>query len=280
MSPSLGAGLGYGPIHPGDLVEVRFFDAPEYNVSMPVSASGDIAIPYSGVFHIQGMTSIEAANAITRLFEQRQILSHPHVMVTTRQFGYSVTVLGEVRTPGIYPLQGRHRLIDILTEAGGVTNQAGHIVQVYTSDSLQHPERVLWDPTMQDNSGGSLVLDPGQTVVVSRCGVVYVGGNVARPGAFPLCGSNHITLSQVIALAEGVRPSSWPQRTLLLRTSGNGTRVVEKVRLEDVLRGKKIDPTIQAEDIIFVPPSSMKAVSKAAIAAALAFATTALIYLR
>jgi hypothetical protein len=108
LGPSLGAGLGYGPIRPGDIVEVQVFDAPEYAVRMPVSPAGQIAIPYAGLFHIEGMTSIEAASAIARLFVQEQILRDPRVIVTTQQFGYSVTVMGEVRNPGIYPLAGKN----------------------------------------------------------------------------------------------------------------------------------------------------------------------------
>lgn len=279
--PAMVAGLGYGPIHPGDIVEVRFFQAPEYNVQMPVSASGDIAIPYAGIFHIEGLTSVNAAKAITDLFQERQILRNPHVIVTTQQFGYSVTVLGEVRAPGVYRLQGRHRLIDILTEAGGVTDRAGHIIQIFGVDSTKNPQKLLWDPTLQENNNDNagLLLKPGQTVMVSRCGVVYIGGNVNRPGAYPLCDSNHPTLSEMIALAQGIRPSSWPQRTLLLRTSKNGTRLSEKIRLDDVLRGKGVDIAMQSDDIVFVPSSSIKSASKVLVTAALGFATQAYLYL-
>ena len=71
---------------------------------MPVSSAGQIAIPYAGLFHIEGMTSIEAANAIAKLFVQNQILRDPRVIVTTEQFGYSVTVMGRGEEPGhLYP---------------------------------------------------------------------------------------------------------------------------------------------------------------------------------
>ena len=64
--PGIGSWAGYGPIRPGDIVEVHIFDAPEYSVSMPVSPAGQIAIPYAGLFRIEGMTSIEAAQAIAQ----------------------------------------------------------------------------------------------------------------------------------------------------------------------------------------------------------------------
>ena len=280
MGPSSGAGLGFGPIRSGDIVEVQIFDAPEYSVSMPVSPAGEIAIPYAGLFHIEGMTSIEAAKAIARLFEANQILRDPRVIVTTQQFGYSVTVMGEVKFPGIYPLAGRKRLVDMLTEAGGVSDRAGHVIEIFPSGSMKNPQTVLWDPTLRENDNAELELKTGETVLVSRCGVVYVGGNVQRPGAFPICDSNHTTLSEVIALAQGAKPSSYSQRTLLLRTSGAQTRVVQKVKLEDVLRGKAVDITMQPDDIVFIPPSILKAASKNALVAAIGFATQAYFYNR
>jgi polysaccharide export outer membrane protein len=278
--PSSGAGLGYGPIRPGDIVEVQVFDAPEYSIRMPVSPAGQIAIPYAGLFHIEGMTSIEAAPAIAKLFVQQQILRNPHVIVTTEQFGYNVTVMGEVKSPGIYALAGKKRLLDMLTEAGGVSDRAGHVIEIFPTGSMKNPQTVLWDPTLRENDNAELEIKTGETILVSRCGVVYVGGNVARPGAFPLCESNHTTLSEVIALAQGTKPSSWSQRTLLLRTSESGTRVVQKVRLEDVLRGKAVDITMQPDDILFIPPSVLKAASKTALTAAVAFATQAYFYTR
>jgi polysaccharide biosynthesis/export protein len=278
--PSSGAGLGYGPIRPGDIVEIQVFGAPEYSVRMPVSPQGLIAIPYAGLFHIEGMTSIEASQAVAQLFVEKQILRDPRVIVTAQQFGYNVTVMGEVRLPGIYALAGQKRLIDLLTEAGGITNSAGHLIEIFPSGSMKNPTTVLWDPTLRENDNADLVIKTGETILVSRCGVVYVGGNVGRPGAFPLCESNHTTLSQVIALAQGTRPSSWAQRTLLLRSSTDGTRVVQKIKLDAVLRGQQVDITMQPDDIVFVPPSVLKAAGKTALTSAIGFATQAYFYLR
>jgi hypothetical protein len=81
-------------------------------------------------------------------------------------------------------------------------------------------------------------------------------------------------------LAQGAKPSSWSQRTLLLRTSESGTRVVQKVKLEDVLRGRAVDITMQPDDILFIPPSVLKAASKTALTAAVGFATQAYFYSR
>lgn len=279
LASSFGGGLGYGPIRPGDIVEVRVFGAPEYSISMPVSSAGDIALPYAGIFHIEGMTATESAGAIDRFYEERQILRNPQVIVTTQQFGYFVTVLGEVHTPGMYPLTGRKRLFDVLSEAGGLTDRAGHVIDIFDPDSTKGPHTVIWDPSLRENRAAETVLKNGDTVMVSRCGVVYVGGNVVRPGAFPICDSNHTTLSEVVAEAQGVKPSSWPQRSLLLRSTQSGTRLVQKIRLNDVLQGKRTDIFMQPDDIVYVPASSAKSATKFGISAAVAFMAEAMFFI-
>lgn len=279
LPSNFSGGLGYGPIRPGDIVEVRVFGAPEYSISMPVSAAGDIALPYAGIFHIEGMTATAAAAAIDAFYEDRQILRNPQVIVTTQQFGYYVTVLGEVHTPGMYPLTGRKRLFDVLSEAGGLTDRAGHVIDIFDPDSTKGPHTVIWDPSLRDNKAAEIVLKNGSTVMVSRCGVVYVGGSVVRPGAFPICDSNHTTLSEVVAEAQGVKPSSWPQRSLLLRSTDTGTRLVQKIRLNDVLQGKRTDIFMQPDDIVYVPASSAKAATKFGITAAIAFMGEALFFI-
>jgi protein involved in polysaccharide export with SLBB domain len=154
------------------------------------------------------------------------------------------------------------------------------VIEIFPSGSMKNQQTVLWDPTLRENDNAELEIKTGETILVSRCGVVYVGGNVNRPGAFPLCESNHTTLSEVIALAQGTKPSSYSQRTMLLRSSDHGTRVMQKVKLEDVLRGKAVDIIMQPDDILFIPPSILKAASKTALTAAVGFATQAFFFTR
>lgn len=265
------AGLGDGPILAGDTVEVQVFDDPELSVRAQVSQSGDIPVPLVGVFHIAGLTSTEAAAALTNEFKNRDFLQHPNILVTVQQSGNGVTVAGEVRVPGIYPVNGKHRLIDVLTRAGGPNDNAAHVIEV-TGPGADQLQRVVWDPTFQENPATRVYLEAGQTVLVGKCGVVYLGGNLAKPGAFPLCGSRHTTVSEAVALAGGVRPSSSASRTVLLRTE-LGTRTVRTVDIESILRGKSPDFTLNSDDILYVPGSVLKASAKSLAQTALNLAS-------
>jgi polysaccharide biosynthesis/export protein len=265
-------GLGDGPILAGDTVSVQVFDAPELSVRALVSQSGDIPVPLLKSFHIAGMTSTQAAAAISAEFKDRDYLRNPNILVTVQQSGNGVTVAGEVRTPGVYPIFGKHRLIDVLTRAGGPTDNAAHVIEV-AGPAQDQMERVIWDPTFQENPAAHVYLVAGQTVMVGKCGVVYMGGNVARPAAYSLCGSRHITISEAVTLAGGIRASSLANRTVLLR-SEQGTRTIRTVKVEEILRGKSPDFTLNSDDILYVPGSALKATTKALAQAALSFAAT------
>jgi polysaccharide biosynthesis/export protein len=263
-------GLGDGPIAPGDTVTVQVFDAPELSTRALVSQSGEIPIPLLKAFHIAGLTSQEAAAAIAHEFKHRDFLRDPNVLVMVQQAGKGITVAGEVKNPGVYPIYGKHRLIDVVTRAGGPTDNAAHVIEVAGPEPDQI-QRVIWDPTFQENPASRVYLEAGQTVMVGKCGVVYMGGNLGRPAAYPLCGSRHTTLSEAIALAGGVRPSSSANKSVLLRNE-QGTRTVRTVQVEDILRGKSPDFTLYADDILYVPGSAFKATAKILAQSALGFA--------
>lgn len=263
-------GLGDGPIAPGDTVTVQVFDTPELSTHALVSQSGEIPIPLLKSFHIAGLTSLEAAAAIAHEFKHRDFLRDPNVLVTVQQAGKGITVAGEVRNPGVYPIYGKHRLIDVVTRAGGPTDNAAHVIEVAGPEPDQI-QRVIWDPTFQENPASRVYLEAGQTVMVGKCGVVYMGGNLGRPAAYPLCGSRHTTLSEAIALAGGVKPSSSANKSVLLRNE-QGTRTVRTVQVEDILRGKSPDFTLYADDILYVPGSAFKATAKVLAQSALGFA--------
>jgi protein involved in polysaccharide export with SLBB domain len=118
----------------------------------------------------------------------------------------------------------------------------------------------------------------GDRVLVRACGIAYVGGNVVKPGAYSLCGSPNMTLSEVMALAGGPAMNTSYSKTYLVRAQPDGTKVVQQIDLKKVLTARVSDPIVHEDDIIYVSPSPVKAVLKSAVAFALALAPS-LLYL-
>ena len=262
-------GLTDGPISPGETVEITVFDAPDFSVITRVSESGDIAYPMLGVVHLAGLSSATAADLISKQLKQRDLMQDPQVAVTVNSTSTGITVLGEVRAPGIYPPPGKRMLSDILATAGGLTANTGRVIEISNDRTPDSTVYVPWDPTMHNTSNFDRPVHPGDRVVVRACGFAYVGGHVAKPGAYSLCGSEKMTLSEVIAIAGGLTPFTATRHTILVRPQPDGTKIVQEIDLKKVLTAKVADPVVHEDDIVYVSPSPLKEAANRAVAFAL-----------
>jgi polysaccharide biosynthesis/export protein len=252
------SGLTDEPIFPGEIVNVGVYNAPDFSTVARVSEGGEIALPYLGIVHVAGLSSAGASDLVEGKLKDSNLMSHPHVIVTVDSTSTGITVLGEVKTPGIYTPSGKHMLSDLLAMAGGLTANTGRIVEISSESAPEQKTLLPWDPTMHNTSVYDRVINPGERVLVRPCGVVYVGGNVGRPGAFPICASQITTVSQVVAMALGAQISSYQSHTILVRTRPDGTRILQQIDIGKVLKAKAPDPVVQPDDIIYVPLSGVK----------------------
>ena len=202
----------------------------------------------------------------------------PEVTVTVDSTVTGITVLGEVHSPGVYPPPGKHQLSDLLAIAGGLTANTGRLIEITNDRTPGKKDYVSWDPTMHNTENFDRAVSPGDRVLVRACGIAYVGGNAAKPGAYSLCGSPNMTLSEVMALAGGVAPNSSTSKTYIVRAQPDGTRVVEQVDVKKILTSRVADPIVHEDDIIYVSPSPLKAILKGALAFALSI-TPSLLYI-
>jgi len=262
-------GITDGPITAGQTVHVLVFNAPDFSLSTRVSEEGNIAIPMLGVLHIGGLNSEGAQKLIASDLKTKDLMTNPQVTVTVDSSASGITILGEVRSPGIYPPPGKHQLSDLLALAGGLTANTGRVIEITSDRTPDKKTLIPWDPTMHNTDSYNRPIEPGDRILVKACGLAYIGGNVRKPGAYSLCGSPIITLSELVAIAGGVAPLAAEKHTYLIRTQPDGSRVVEEVNVDKILTAKVADPVIHEDDIIYVSPSALKAVATRALAAAL-----------
>ena len=116
------------------------------------------------------------------------ILLEPHVTVLILEYeSQGVTVTGEVRTPGVYPLLGNRTVLDMIAMAGGLNENAGKVASVFHRGNPNDIRQVKLNVSVQTPSSiaaSRFDLLPGDTISVSRSGVIYVIGDVGRPGGF------------------------------------------------------------------------------------------------
>jgi polysaccharide export outer membrane protein len=260
----------------GDLIELSVFDCPEFSGKLRVSAAGEVAVPVAGPVKVSGLTAEEAAGAIEDLLRSHDVLKNPHATVFISEYAtQGITVAGEVKNPGIYPLLGSHTLLDLISAAGGVTPRAGSAVTITHRSDSEHPEIV-----QINNEPGAVAkkLDilPGDTVTVSRAGIVYVVGEVGKPGGF-IIESNDLTTLQALALAQGANKTANQNRSRLIRKTATGREEVQ-LPLKKILAGKAPDIPVHDGDIIFVPTNTGKNVVARTTESAIAITTGMIIY--
>jgi polysaccharide export outer membrane protein len=272
LSPSFIGGLSDLPIGPGDTVHINVFDAPELSVITRVSMNGDIPIPLLGVFHVGGLSSADASKKLETMYKDSNYILSPSVAVTVDSTVTGITVLGEVHSPGIYPPSGKHMLSDVIAAAGGLTANSGRVVEISNAATSADKTYLPWDPTMHNTDNYDRPMYPGDRVLVRACGISYVGGNVAKAGAYSLCGSRKITATELVALAGGTLPGSSTGQTMIIRSQPDGTKIAIQVDIQKILKATSPDVEIQEDDVIYVPHSAIKDALKTALQYSLAVA--------
>lgn len=245
-----------GLIGPGDWLDVSEVHDAQFHSQVRVSVTGTVTLPMIGEIQVAGLDEAAAAHAIEAALVAKGMLLHPlvtlHVTIYAAQ---DLSVLGEVTHPGIYPYGYHHRLLDVVAEASGLTPGAGRMVNIFHRDDPRTAHQVVLDPTGADPNGEhNPELSAGDTVQVSRAGLVYVVGDFVRPGGFTIDPAQEITVVQAITLAWGPSQNAALSKAILIREQKGG-RTITALNLKRMLRGLDPDLPIHDRDIIFVPDS-------------------------
>jgi len=245
-------------ISAGDLLEVSVFDTPELTCKVRVDERGAVTLPLAGDVEVSGLTAQQAGHAVEARFVSTEILKDPHVSVTVLEYAtQGVTVLGEVKNPGVYPLQGAHGVLDLVSAAGGVTATAGKAVTVTHRNEPEKPIVVNIETKPGQAISFGVDVRPGDTIVVSKAGIVYVVGDVGKPGGFLIENNDRLTVLQAIALAQGPNKTAALNSAKLIRKTDGRTDELA-VPLGKILANRAADQTLADGDILFVPSSAAK----------------------
>ena len=290
-------------ISPDDVLTISVYDAPDVAGDYRVSPTGQIEIPLlSQPIVAAGRTPAQLSDLIGERYRKAEIYSHPRVTVAIKESRvHAISIVGAVKKPQIYPVFGKTTLMDVLSQAEGLAEDAGSLaiitrgaiaMQIINSTDACGAESkpascdsaFSVDLSRLTQTGDPLLnadLYPGDRVTVQRAGVVYVVGAVNKPGGFPLrTGQVNMTVIQALALAEDLKPTAAQKRAMIIRknpAAADGREEIE-VDLTKVLAGHGHDTQLMANDILFVPDSTGKKALRRGAEAAITAATWGLVY--
>jgi len=241
-------------IGPGDQGDMSVYGVPELTTHFRVGANGEVGLPLVGSLKIGGLTAEQAEEEITKKFVAGGFLRSPHVTVMIRDYTtQGVSVMGEVARPGVYSALAARRLYDLFLAAGGLSQRAGRNVTIQHADK-RPAEQITLGSDLMATAETNVELKPGDTVIVPRAGVVYVIGEVNRPGEYIITAGTSMTALSVMAMAAGPSRYASLGKTRLLRKTPQGLQNTV-IDLKKVMDAKNKDVALNSEDILFVPAS-------------------------
>jgi len=240
----------------GDVLEVTVRDHPELSRLPTVQTTGAVFLPSVGPVAVAGLTTGEIAERIAAQFETAQRPA-PHVSVQVKEYqSQFVWVRGEVFRPGRKPLREGTRLIDALLDAGGLTARAsGEVLVERRSGTFGDGGTTArftfdgGDPSPEETENLGLPLASGDVIFVAIQHWVSVGGEVARPGRYPM--GEGMTLSRLIESAGGITRFGSQKVTLQRGDAGAGAPI--EADLKAIESGRAEDLVLAPGDQVVVP---------------------------
>lgn len=245
-------------IGPKDLLEITVIGFEDLNRRVRVSEEGKISLPYLGEVEVQGLTKSELEKKLVELLKEKY-LENPQVTVVIVEYqSRRIYLIGAVTTPGPYELLGRLTLLKLISQAGGLTPDAGNEIIIMrqlpegtkTSLKISVEDLILkGDPSLD------IPLQPDDVVSipVDKVVQIYVTGQVRTPGALSVRKSNIPTLLRAIAQAGGFADRASKGGVIIKRIDELGKEIRIKANVDDIIKGKKKDIQLQENDVVIVP---------------------------
>jgi polysaccharide export outer membrane protein len=269
-------------IGPDDLIAVSVYDAPEFTRSVRVGSDGFIRLPMtSRRIKAQGLLPADLETSIGEALRSGGLVVDPVVTVTVVEYhSRPISVAGAVKNPVTFQAVGTVTLLDALTRAGGLSQEAG-------------PEILVSCP--QPSAGGSptalvqriqvkglidaadpelnLRLTGGEEIRVPEAGKVFVVGNVKKPGAYPLQDGAETSVLKLLALAEGLAPYSCSIAYIYRRDADSVSKHEIPIPLRKIMQRKSPDIPLLANDVFYVPDNSGRRTSMSVLDRVLGFSS-------
>ena len=277
----------------GDVLGIEVFDVAELSREVRVNESGFISLPLIPVKILtKGLTTYQLQDKLAELLQVNGLVTNPLVTIVIKeQHSQPITVIGAVKMPQVIQSVHQMTLLEALSQAGGITDDAGSNILITRAAQVAGPDVPGAAPAAQPmaitidlndllDSGDAkynIPLVGGDVVSVPRAGIVYAVGALQHTGGFVMQSDRQqMTVLKIISLTGGLAPTAKPHDAIILRQDGGGVdRRQVPVDLSKILALKSEDVALQRGDILYVPDSAGKRAWRRAGAIAVSLATGA-----
>jgi polysaccharide export outer membrane protein len=243
----------------GDLLHLQVYDTPEMEQHARVTDSGSIPFSFLGTVSVSGLTPAQAAEQIEHRLVAAGIMLHPQVTVRVEAYAtQNASVMGQVQKPGSYEIDTGRKVVEVLAMAGGLLDIADRHITIQRFGAAQQKVEYYYSNSALTALSEDPMVYPGDTVIVPKAAVVYVLGDVSKPGGYPISTNNStMTVLQAIALAGYANHTAAVGKSKLVRETAAGVVEID-LQVNAMQKGKKPDVALLADDVVYVPFSFMR----------------------
>lgn len=256
---------------PGDEITGKVLGEPQFDFVTTVNENGMVELPFAEKPLIARCRSErEIRTDITTLLAK--YLRDPHLGFSVKRNRAPATISGEVNAPQPVILMRKATLIELLSVAGGVKEEAGGMIQVFRTQPpvcADDSEDANWkssssDPTDVPSRMFSLsslrlgkdeanpIIYPGDVIVVQKASPVYITGQVVSPQGIYLK-EGGMTLTEALAKIGGVSAEAKTKNIKIYRLKPNSKdREIIAANVDQIKKGTQKDVLLQAYDIVEV----------------------------
>lgn len=245
-------------IGPEDQIQLNVFELPELKTTTRVLGDGTISLPLLGVVKVTGLTSTGLEARLRDLLEARFLLNPQVTVEVTEHRSSQISVIGAVEKPGVYQMLGPRTVMQMISEAGGLSKEYGPDIVILRKTASGGSERLeldLDELITRGNPEVNIAVLPGDilNVPIDRPVYVYVDGAVKNPGQIEGKLSRPVTLLQAVARAGGLTERANLRGVHVLRKNADGTQKRIPVDLKDIRKGKADDLVLEEGDVVVIP---------------------------
>ena len=260
-----GSNLPVEKIGRDDLIGISVYDAPELTRTVRVGSDGNIRLPMlHRHIHADGLYPVELEDALIKALTDENVLVDPIVTVSVVEYrSRPITVVGAVKAPLTFQATGTVTLLDAVSRAGGLSENAGSEILVSGQPSVESHKSVSLIQRIPvrgllagENPALNLHLEGGEEIRVPEAGRVFVVGNVKHPGAFHITDGSESSVMKALALSEGLNTFSAHKAYIYRQEAGNGGRSEIPIELKKIMDRKTPDVPLLSNDILYVPDAS------------------------
>lgn len=232
----------------GDVLTVSVYDQPDLTSVVRISGDGMITLPLIGQVH----ATAQSVDQLSEIIENRLAdgyLIHPQVSIFIEEFrNLKATILGGVRSPGLYELEGQTTLLELISKAGGLIEDSSNEAIIRRHDSSLEAQEVITinlnELMEQGQLSQNISILNGDNIFIPKKKVFYVTGEVKSPDSYTY--EKGLTVIQALTKAGGFSDRAAPGRIKIIRSLDGKEQLLKEVNM---------DEQVQPNDVIVVPES-------------------------